>query len=362
MLNHFLFPLTESCFGNSGVVIIRAVVIILNVFARGLAQLLGPELANRLIVHGNCINRSAGHSFQGCNDISSGGVRFASDGRTVFLCHCKILVMTPVAVDHCFIEIRHGRVPLGDGGACCRRVRSRRTGRLSWFGRLIRRNRNILIVNIYAIRVDGYFLRCKIEIYAKMYFLCNVTELDVVVSANQIGLNRNLLASNLKGLGRQLGGRTSECHINHIGKIGCRSFRRDQHRASRFIPIYAKASELTEISELEVVIVCNIVAGRVDSCVSNIYGLTLRSRRSRREVCNGSCTCKHHCRQGERHNGGGSLVHCYSPYVEMLLFVSSITQQYTGNNQFKLNVHFQNRAIQHYVFPLQKSIDNPCQL
>ena len=43
----------------------------------------------------------------------------------------------------------------------------------------------------------------------------------------------------------------------------------------------------------------------------------------------------------------------------MFLVEFSIAQKDTGNNEFKLNVHFQNRAIQHHVFSLQKVLTIP---
>ena len=236
--------------------------ILLNGFAVSLAELLRPIQADRLIVERDRINRRAGHALQRGDHISGGGVSLAGNGRAVLRSDSKQLVLVAVVLDHFLVKLVHGAVPLGNGssrrrGGCCR----------------------LDFLNISTVRVNADRLGSHVKGYTEIDGLANVAQLDIVVALDFVGCHADFLAVHSDTLVGRLGGRAGYGGICDASQLRCSARSADLDSARVLVPVYAKACQLANIAQLEIVVVVDVVSGRVHTGRANINSLSLSSGR-----------------------------------------------------------------------------------
>ena len=241
--------------------VIRYARIVLDGFAISFAELLRPIQADRLIVERDRINRRAGHALQRGDHISGGGVSLAGNGRAVLRSDSKQLVLVAVVLDHFLVKLVHGAVPLGNGS-------SRRRGgcRLDF-------------LHISTVRVNADRLGSHVKGYTEIDGLANVAQLDIVVALDFVGCHADFLAVHSDTLVGRLGGRAGYGGICDASQLRCSARSADLDSARVLVPVYAKACQLANIAQLEIVVVVDVVAGRVHTGRANINSLSLSSGR-----------------------------------------------------------------------------------
>ena len=166
-----------------------------------------------------------------------------------------------MVLDHFLVKLVHGAVPLGNGS-------SRRRGgcRLDF-------------LNISTVRVDADRLGSHVKGYTEIDGLANVAQLDIVVALDFVGCHADFLAVHSDTLVGRLGGRAGYGSVCNSGQLRCSARSADLDSARVLVPVYAKACQLANIAQLEIVVVVDVVAGRVHTGRANINSLSLSSGR-----------------------------------------------------------------------------------
>ena len=189
-----------------------------------------------------------------------------------------------MVLDHFLVKLVHGSVPLGNGS-------SRRRGgcRLDF-------------LNISTVRVNADRLGSHVKGYTEIDGLANVAQLDIVVALDFVGCHADFLAVHSDTLVGRLGGRAGYGSICNSGQLRCSAHSADLDSARVLVPVHAKACQLANIAQLEIVVVVDVVSGRVHTGRANINSLSLGSgRHSGQCIC---CTCgRQRCCDYRRSNG-----------------------------------------------------------
>ena len=166
-----------------------------------------------------------------------------------------------MVLDHFLVKLVHGAVPLGNCSS-----RGRGGCRLDF-------------LNISTVRVNADRLGSHVKGYTEIDGLANVAQLDIVVALNLVGCHADFLAVHSDMLVGRLGGRAGYSSVCNSGQLRCSARSADLDSARVLVPVHAKAYQLANIAQLEIVVVVDVVAGRVHTGRANINSLSLSSGR-----------------------------------------------------------------------------------
>ena len=166
-----------------------------------------------------------------------------------------------MVLDHFLVKLVHGAVPLGNCSS-----RGRRGCRLDF-------------LNISTVRVDADRLGSHVKGNTEIDGLANVAQLDIVVALDLVGCHADFLAVHSDTLVGRLGGRASYGGICNSSQLRCSARSADLDGARILVPVYAKACQLANIAQFEIVVVVDVVAGGVHAGRTNINGLSLGAGR-----------------------------------------------------------------------------------
>ena len=113
--------------------------------------------------------------------------------------------------------------------------------------------------------------------YTEIDGLANVAQLDIVVALDFVGCHADFLAVHSDTLVGRLGGRAGYGSVCNSGQLRCSARSADLDGARVLVPVHAKACQLANIAQLEIVVVVDVVAGRVHTGKANINSLSLSS-------------------------------------------------------------------------------------
>ena len=114
----------------------------------------------------------------------------------------------------------------------------------------------------------------------------DIAQLHIVVAADQISLHVDVVSIQRKPLAAYFGGCSTYRAVCNAVQVACRALRAEFYRLRILIPLHAKTHQGRNVTEFEIVVVRDVVAGGGDTGVVDVNGLPhFPSRNSSNCIC-----------------------------------------------------------------------------